>query len=120
MQNNDTSKTTMLVIATGFLGIYLIFSLEWAVWGSLIIGLTGSFSGWASRKIELIWMQIAKILSYIIPNILLAAIFFLILFPLSLLYRLFNKDPLMLKPGYDSFFIDIGKEMSKESFKKTW
>ncbi len=110
----------MLVIATGFIGIFLIFSVEWAVWVSLAVGLAGSFSGWLSRKTEFVWMQIAKILGYIIPNVILTAIFFLILFPLSILYRLFNKDPLMLKPGYPSFFIDIGKEISKESFKKTW
>jgi len=40
--------------------------------------------------------------------------------PLSLLSKLFRKDPLMLSKKYKSYFIDINKEISKESFEKIW
>jgi len=65
-------------------------------------------------------MKLAQFLSYIIPNILLSIVYYLILFPISLLSKLFTKDPLMLSSKYDSYFIDVNKEMDKESFKKMW
>jgi hypothetical protein len=119
MQNN-TSKATMLVISMGFLALHLIFKWDWAVWVSLGAGVTGIISARLSQMIEWLWMKLAKILSYIIPNILLSIVFFLILFPLALLSRLFNKDPLMLSPKYKSYFVEINREMEKSSFGKTW
>jgi hypothetical protein len=116
----DTSKTTMLVISMGFLVIYLVFSWDWAVWVSLGAGITGIVSLWLSQKVEWLWMKLAKVLSFIVPNILLSLVFFLILFPLALLSKLFNKDPLMLSPKYKSYFIEINREMEKSSFGKTW
>ena len=119
-KQKETSKTTMLVISMGFLAIYLIFSWNWAVWVSLGAGITGIISERLSKRIEWLWMKLAKVLSYIIPNILLTLVFFLILFPLALLSRLFNKDPLMLSPKYKTYFIEINQEMEKSSFNKTW
>jgi len=116
----DTSKLTILVISMGFLMLYLVFAWQWAVVVSLIVGVTGIVSSYLSKKIELVWMKIAKVLEYIVPNILLSIVFFFVLFPISLLFKLFNKDPLMLSEKYKTYFIDINKEMDKKSFEKTW
>ena len=116
----DKSNLTMLTISTGFLIIYVIFSWKWVLAASLIIGLTGIVSPYLSSKIEWAWMKIATILGYVVPNILLSLVFFLVLFPISFIYKIFNKDPLMLSNKYNSFFIDINKEVDKKSFEKTW
>jgi len=47
-------------------------------------------------------------------------VFFLFLFPISLFSKLFTKDPLMLSNKYDSYFIDVNKEMNTKDFEKTW
>lgn len=120
MKKQDTSRTTMLVISTGFIVIYFIFKADWALYVSLAVGLTGIISGFLSRMIEILWMKLAKVLSYIVPSILLSLVFYLILFPVALLWRLFTKDPLMLKSNYKSFFIDINKDFEKKSFEKIW
>jgi hypothetical protein len=116
----DTSKSTVLVISMGFLLIYLIFSWYWSVILSFAVGALGISSNHVSNKIEWIWMRMAHLLSYIIPNILLGMIFYLLLFPISLLYRLFNKDPLMLASIHKSYFIDVKKTVEKGNFEKTW
>ncbi|MFO7810658.1 MAG: hypothetical protein R6V47_04740 [Candidatus Delongbacteria bacterium] len=116
----DKSKTTMLTISTGFLVLYLAFEIDWAVKVSLIAGLTGIFSNYLSKKIEYIWMQVAKILSFIIPNILLTIVFFFFLFPISLISKIFKKDSLMLKNKYSSIFNDVERKLDKSSFEKTW
>ncbi len=120
IMKNDTSKSTILVITIGFLILYLLFSWQWALIVSLIVGLLGIVSNTLSRKIEWIWMKIAKILSYIIPSILLAIIFYFILFPLSLISKLFTKDPLMLSERHNSYFIDIEKSLDKKSMEQIW
>ena len=44
--------------------------------------------------------------------------FFLFLCAISFLSKLFTKDALILYEKYDSYFIDLNKEMNKESSKK--
>jgi hypothetical protein len=116
----ETTKSTMLVITTGFLILYLAFRWEWALVVSLVTGITGIISPFMSRKIEWAWMKLAGVLGYIVPNILLGLVFFLVLFPLSLLSKLFNKDPLMLSGKHGSMFVDVNKSADKSSFEKTW
>ena len=116
----DTSKSTMLVISIGFLIQYLIFSWQWAVITFLIVGIVGIISGPLSRIIEKGWMELARILSSIIPSILLGIVFYLFLFPISLISKLFTKDPLMLSNKCKTYFFTINKEVEKKSFEKIW
>ena len=116
----DTSKSTILVISMGFLVLYVIFSWQWAVFTSLIVGAGGAISRSFSRFIEKAWMKLALVLSYIIPTVLLAIIFYFILFPVSIISKIFTNDPLMLSKKYDSYFVDVDKEIDKESFEKIW
>ena len=116
----DTSKSTILIISMGFLILYLVFAWHWAIIVSLIIGLIGITSSFLSKKIEWGWMKLANLLGYIVPNILLSIVFFLFLWPISLLSKLFNKDPLLLSKKYNTYFITINKEVNKRSFEKIW
>jgi hypothetical protein len=117
---SDTSKSTILVISMGFLVLHLVFSWQWAGIVALIVGAVGIASTFLSTKIEWGWMKLSKFMGYIMSNILLSIVFFLILFPISLLSKLFIKDPLMLSKKYSTYFIDINKEMDKKSFEKIW
>ena len=117
---SDSSKSTMLVITTGFLILYVIFAWKWALFVSLCIGIIGIISTTLSEKIHWLWMKLSLVLSYIVPNILLSLVYYLFLFPIAILFRLFNKDFLMLSKKYDTYFIDINKKMDKKSFEKIW
>lgn len=116
----DTSKSTILVISMGFIIIHLLFKVEWALFTALGFGMAGVISDTLSQKIEWAWMKLAHVLSKIIPTILLAAVFFLVLFPISLISKLFTKDPLMLSPKYKSYFVDINKTIDKKSMENIW
>ena len=117
---SDTSKATILVISMGFLVLHLIFFWQWAAIVALMVGAVGIVSTFLSKKIEWGWMKLSKFMGYIISNILLSIVFFLFLFPISLLSKMFIKDPLMLSKEYSTYFIDINKEMDKRSFEKIW
>jgi hypothetical protein len=116
----DTSKSTILVISMGFLFLYIVFLWQWAIIVSFVIGVAGALSSFLSQKIEWIWMKIAQLLGKLIPNVILSIVFFLILFPISLLSKLFNKDPLMLSDKFNTYFIDLRDKKDKNSFKKIW
>jgi len=52
----DTSKSTIFVISMVFLILYLVFSWEWAVVTSLVIGVIGVVSNTLCKVIEKGWM----------------------------------------------------------------
>lgn len=105
----------------GFLILFLIYGWNWAILVSLGVGLAGVFSPRLSKKIDYLWLKLGGLMSLIIPPILLAIIFYLLLFPLAMLSRLFgNSDPLNLKNRTDSLFISSGKTYQKQDFEKIW
>ena len=111
----------MLTITVGFLILFLISNSRLPLWIALITGVSGLVSLKLAILIDRAWMWIAKILGYIMPNILLSLIFFLFLFPISLLQKLFSKkDPLQIRGKRDSTFLYRTREFSKESFEKPW
>lgn len=120
IMKTDTTKSTILVISMGFLILYLVFAWQWAVVVSLTIGLIGIISTTLSRKIEWGWMKMERILSYIVPSVILGIIFYLLLFPLSLVSKLFVKDPLMLSDKYNTYFVTSEKDIDRSSIEKLW
>lgn len=116
----DTSKSTMLIISMGFLAIYLIKDWRWAVIVSLSAGIIGIVSPFLSRKIEWAWMKLGKLLGYIVPNILMSLVFYLVLLPVSLLSKIFRKDPLMLSKDHETYFVDVEKKTDRADFEKIW
>ena len=112
---------TCLTIAVGFIVVFLATKGQWAIYVSLIVSAIGLFSDYLSQKIDFVWMKLTWVLSLIVPNILLGAIFYLFLFPISMLSKLFGKsDPLLLKNNNNSTFTTEHKEFSKASFEKPW
>lgn len=112
---------TMLTISVGFLVIFIITKLNWALLVALIIGLIGLFSTFLSKHIEFLWTKLAWFLGLIVPNILLSAIFYLFLFPIAVLSKIFGKnDSFKLKNNADSVFITSNKVFDKNSFEKPW
>lgn len=116
----DTSKSTILVITLGFIVVFLLLKQEFAIYTALTIGIVGAASEWAADKIEWLWFKLAHVLSKIIPTILLIAVFYLFLFPISLFSKLFTKDPLLLKNNNRTTFKDVPKIDIMKSMEKTW
>ncbi len=120
IQKGNPEKT-VLIISIGFAIIFAITSLKWALYTSLVVGTLGIVSPKISKLIDSLWMKFARILSYIIPNILLSLIFYLVLFPLAVLSKIFGKgDNLNLRNKKSSLWIAYNKSINKEFFEKTW
>jgi hypothetical protein len=117
---NQSSRLSVLVLSMALLAVSIVFGLKWAECVSLGTGICGIVSSRLSRYIEKGMLAVTKIMGYAVQTVLLAILFYLILFPVSLLYRLFNKDYLMLSSKYNSYFVDIKKDFEKDSFEKPW
>jgi hypothetical protein len=104
--NWQTKHTSLLTIALGFTGLYLVFHQEWMLI-PLGISFVGVSIGPVGDFIHRIWMQLAKLLSYINSRILLSIIFFLILTPLALLMRVLGKTNFFKTPGAESSLFSI-------------
>jgi hypothetical protein len=112
---------TVLTISVGFVIVFLVTKWNWTILISLIIGLIGLCSNYLIKKIDYLWMKLTWLLTLIVPNILFGTIFYLFLFPISILSRLFGKkDPLHLKNKVNSVFTTIKKDFDKTSFEKSW
>ena len=109
---------TILTICTGIVLIFLLTEIKLFLIISFSFGLIGMVSTFLSRIIEKIWFKIAEILGYIVPNIILSVIFYMFLFPISLISKLFGKvDYLKLKNKETSTYINLSKKFNKDSFK---
>lgn len=112
---------TVLTISIGFLIVFILTKFNWALITALGVGLAGVFSDYLSEKIDFIWGLLTKLLSYIVPNILLTLVFFLFLFPIAVLARVFGrKDPLKLKNNSTTMYVEHEAEITPASFENTF
>jgi hypothetical protein len=111
---------TILTIVIGLLIVYYLSKIDGFLIASILIGLIGVFSRYLSIKIESLWMKLALVLSYIVPNILLTFIFYIFLTPIALLSRIGNKNLLQLRKTDESMFKDRTTLIKPSDFEKTW
>jgi hypothetical protein len=95
-----TSSTVLLIIA-------------------FLLGVVGLLLPAVSNAINIGWMKLAQLIGYVMNRVLLTAIFFLVLFPLALLARLFSKKPKPLKDG-KTYFNERNHTYSSENLENVW
>ena len=122
MKTTKSNATkTVLIISVGFGVIFFVFDLRWTLHTSLIVGFLGLISNKISTFIDFLWMKLAKILSFIVPNILLSIIFYLFLFPIATLSKVFGSNrTLRIKNRADTLWVDKNKQIERVSFEKMW
>ena len=111
---------TSLVLTTGFLILYLITGGKWLLYLALTTGITGIFIKPVANWIAIGWFKLADILNYLMSRIILGTLFFILLWPVSLLYRLSNKDKLRLKRSGNSTWIKRDHTYSSNDLGKIW
>jgi len=112
---------TCLVITTGFVIIFLFKNWTPLLIAAAIVGFVGIFLNKPASWITWVWYKIADILGMIVPKIILALVFFFVLFPLSLLSRIFRKSDLAVNKGSNNtMWISRDYTFSKDDLVKPW
>jgi hypothetical protein len=70
--------------------------------------------------IAYVWLLIGKTMGWINSKILLTIIFFLILTPFAILFRIFTNDPLGLKKKESSYFIERNHTYTGKDLDNIW
>ena len=119
--NNRTKQLeTCLVIATGLMVIWAFLKKEELIYAAMIIGVIGAFIPAIAKWIHWVWYKIAELMGNIMSRGLLSAVFFLFLFPISIIYRMFNKDTLQLKRKGDTYWTSRDHLYSKKDLENAW
>jgi uncharacterized membrane protein len=97
MYSKEKNYETILAILLGLLVIYLFTGVRILITIGAVLALTGLLSQTIAGWITWGWLKLSHVMGFIMSKILLAVVFFVILFPISLLARLTRKDELMKK-----------------------
>ena len=110
-----------LTITAGFLVLYLIFKKDIFLYLATIIAITALVLPIVGKGIVWLWFKLAEILGWINSRILLSIVFFIVLLPISLAYKLTNKNPLQLKKETNKSLYNTRNHLyKKEDFKFPW
>jgi polyferredoxin len=108
------------VLTTGFLVLFLFFGYLWFLYASLAFGFTGIFIKPLSRLIAIAWFKLADVLNFVVSKIILGALFFFILWPVAVLYKITNKDKLRLKRTNKSTWTERNHFYAANDLKNIW
>ncbi len=112
---------SILAITTGLLALGLIFKIKILFTIAVLTGISGLMIPPLAKAIAYVWIKFAELLGYLNSRILLSIIFYLFLFPIALVSRLFNKDSLQLSPKKSgSYFTERNHEYSADDFEHPW
>jgi hypothetical protein len=94
--------------------VFIIVSLSLLVSGLLLKHITSVIVSW--------WLKVAETIAAFNTKVILSLVFYIVLTPIALLYRIFSKDPLCLqrKKSKTSYFYMRNHLCVKEDFEKMW
>jgi hypothetical protein len=118
----DRTKTleSMLVLTAGFLLLYFIAPNVFLLYIAFALAITGIFINPLAKYIAIAWFKLAGILNYVVSGLVLGTLFFVVLFPVSLLYRISNRDKLQLKGKNRSLWIECNHTYNPGDLKNIW
>ena len=114
-------EQSILTITVGFAILSEVFEEHRLLLLAIAIGIVGVFSKKLSLLIHKGWMSLSSILGLIIPNIVLAIVFYLILTPIALFRKLIGgNSQYQMKNETSTLFKKTNYQHKKADFEKIW
>jgi carbamoyltransferase len=121
LKKPEKPEKSVYTIIIALLILYFVYEKEWMFDAALTVGLIHVLFSRAAGIIDRMWMRFAEMIGSFMPKVILGILFYLVLYPVSLLSKLFSKkDPLMLKNNKLSTFRDKNNISDAASFKNLW
>lgn len=120
MENKNKIFETHLVIITGLIVIYLLKGQVLILYISLAFAFIGIFVKPMATLITKGWFGLAFVLNKISSTVLLSLVYFLILLPISLLFKLRNTKMLNLKNRGNSLWNVRNHDYQKKDMDNLW
>ncbi len=112
---------TCLVISTGLIVFWFIYEVKILLTIALVMGLIGLFIPALAKWINWAWYKLADMLGFVMSKVLLSVVFFIFLFPIAMLSKLFTKkDSLQLKKKTDTYWTERKHTYSSKDLEDVW
>ncbi len=118
--NQQKKLESMLVIAAGFVGLWFVYNAKWMLIAAFLVALVGALSVKLTSGITWLWFKLAQILGWVNSKVLLGIVFYLFLFPISFLMKIFSKTALILNSGKSSYFSERNHTYKPEDLENIW
>jgi hypothetical protein len=115
---NAAAKTAITLIMACLLGA-LYFDRLWLIKVAVLLALLTLISDTLAVYIHRSWMYLAKILGYIVPNVLMGLLFYLVLTPMGILSRI-GKNTMGIKRSNESMFKTVNRKYEASILEKMW
>ncbi|PLX06189.1 MAG: hypothetical protein C0596_17055 [Marinilabiliales bacterium] len=110
--------TDCLVITGGLVIIGFLKDLQILYYIAAVIAISSALIPFVAKIISYLWQGLGKALGFVVSKILLSAIFYLFLFPISLLQKLFSRKKSIITKRNHTYWIK--KEKKEIDFSKPW
>lgn len=117
-QDPGTAKT-QLVMVTGMLVLAWLFDSIYFVYIGGIAGIV-SFIPPLGNRLVWGWYKLSEGLGWFNSRVLLSVVYYVIVTPIGVLFRLFGNDPLQLKKQKGSMYEFREHKYSKEDLENPW
>lgn len=115
------STETILVLVVALVIFYWFTKQPYLLLAAVILGAIGIFIPFLAGKIHWAWMKLAHVMGYVMSKVILTIVFFVFMYPLSLLSKIFRKtSSVQLKAGGKSYFKERNFTYTKESLENVW
>lgn len=119
MQNASKIYQSCAVVLLSILAVSIWKSLQWLTYSGLVLGILVLWFPAIAKSIDYVWIGIGRIMGRVISPIVLAFVYFGILWPISLFSKR-ARIHLMLDKKEKSTFIKIDESINREFFERTW
>lgn len=116
----EKSLETLLILAGAFIVLFWIYNKKIFLLLALFLVLIGVVSPYIAEKISWCWLKFSEVIGYVMSKVILTIIFFIFLLPLSLLYKVFNKDALSLKRKSNSYYTERNHTYTGKDLENMW
>lgn len=116
----EKNLETSLVLSTACVIFGLIWNIEWLFYVAIGFGVIGLFVDTVAGWVNWAWYKLADVLGFVMSKVLLSSVFYIFLFPVAMLYRLFSDDPLQLKRKKDTYWEERNHEYKGKDLENVW
>ena len=119
--SQEKKYETILAIVLGLLVIWIFTNAKALVIISAVLAFIGLMIPMVSGWITWLWLKISHVMGWVMSKVIMSIVFYLVLFPISLLARLSNKDQLKLKKSNEqSYYSTRNHRYSPEELENPW
>lgn len=119
--SQEKKYETILAIVLGLLVISLFTNAKALVIASAILAFVGLMIPMVSGWITWLWLKISHVMGWVMSKVIMSIVFYLVLFPISVLAKLSKKDQLKLKKSNEpTYYTTRNYQYSPEELENPW